>query len=90
MVTISYSHSLPEKCPYPNANGQVVKNSGFECEGFSSHHRIREGEFQEERLEGLKRHDRREAKPCGSRQAERAGHPLRDGVRDLNHQVSYT
>lgn len=90
MVTISYSHSLPEKCPYPNANGQVVKHSGFECEGFSSHHRIREGEFQEERLEGLKRHDRREAKPCGSRQAERAGHPLRDGVRDLNHQVSYT
>ena len=44
-----------EKCPYPNATGHIAECSGFECEGFSSHHRVGEREFQEEGPEGCKR-----------------------------------
>jgi hypothetical protein len=79
-----HSHSLLEKCPYPNAVGQIVEHSGFEGEGFSSHHRVWESEFQEEGLEDLKRDYGGKAKAHGSRQAECAGLPLRDGVRDLH------
>ena len=67
--------------------GQIVEHSGFECESFSSNHRIGKSEFQEEGLEDCERDGGREAKPCCFRQAEGAGLPLRDGVRDLDCQL---
>lgn len=70
--------------------GQIVEHGGFQRKGFSSHHRVGESEFQEEGLEYLKRDDGGEAQPCGSRQAECAGFPLRDGVRDLHGQLTST
>lgn len=70
--------------------GQIVEYSGFERKGFSSHHRVGESEFQEEGLERLKRDDGGEAQPCRSRQAERAGLPLCDGVRDRHCQLTST
>lgn len=79
-----YFCSLPEKCPYPDAVGQIVEHGGFECKGFSSHRRVGESEFDEEGLEDSKRGDGGEAKPCCSRQAERAGLPFSNGVRDLH------
>lgn len=84
----TYPCLRPETCPYPNAVGQVVEHGGFECEGFSSNHRVGKSEFQEEGLEDLKRDGGGEAKPCSSRQAECTGFPLCDGVRDLHCQVT--
>ena len=69
--------------------GQIVEHSGFECEGFSSNHRIGKSEFQEEGLEGCERDGGWESKPCSSRQAEGTGLPLRDGVRDLDCQLMF-
>lgn len=83
-------HLLPEKCPYPNAVEQIVEHSGFEYKVFSSHHRVGESEFQEERLEDLKRDDGGEAKPRSFGQAECVGLPLCDGVRNLLCQPTST
>lgn len=87
-VPFFHVHSFPEKCPYLDAVGQIVGHSGFEGEGFSSYHRVGEGEFQEEGLEDLNRDHWGEAKPCGSRQAECTGLPLRDGVGGLHGQLT--
>lgn len=42
--------------PYSDAGFQVVENSGFQCEGLTTHYRIRQGEIYKERLEGSDGH----------------------------------
>lgn len=90
MRGVGGSHSLAEKRPYPNAVRHVVEYGSFEDKRFASHHRVGESELQEEGLENFMGDGGGETKASRSRQAERTGLPLSDGVRDLYRQLTVT
>lgn len=68
----------------------IIEHGSFEGEGFSAHHRVGEGEFQEEGLEDCERDGGGETEASSSGQAECAGLPLSDGIRDLHCQLTAT
>lgn len=81
MTKVLSTLSIHPHFSYPDATGKVVEDSGLECEGLSTDHRVRHREFHKEGLEGSESGGKRETKSSVVGQAEGPCLPLSDGVR---------
>lgn len=82
--------SLGKRSPYPDAFRKVVSDSGLECEGLSTDHRVGHCELYKEGLENSKSGRKREPKSSVIGQAEGPCLPLSDGIRDCYSYFSRT